>query len=49
VAGGRIVFVSDRHGIRGVREETQPALQLFVMDDDEMANAAGAIEACYDI
>lgn len=34
VAGGKIVFVSDRHGIRGVREETQPALQLFVMDAD---------------
>ena len=34
VAGGKIVFVSDRNGIRGVREQTQPALQLFVMDDD---------------
>ncbi|HZZ79017.1 MAG TPA: hypothetical protein VFE62_10890 [Gemmataceae bacterium] len=34
VAGGRIVFVSDRNGIRGVREQTQPALQLFAMDDD---------------
>lgn len=34
VAGGRVVFVSDRNGYRGVREQTQPALQLFVMDDD---------------
>ncbi|NIP92244.1 MAG: hypothetical protein GWO24_01715, partial [Akkermansiaceae bacterium] len=34
VPGGRIVFVSDRNGFRGVREQTQPALQLFVMDDD---------------
>lgn len=34
VAGGKVVFVSDRHGFRGVREQTQPALQLFVMDDD---------------
>jgi hypothetical protein len=32
--GGKIVFVSDRNGYRGVREQTQPALQLFVMDDD---------------
>lgn len=34
VAGGKLVFVSDRNGFRGVREQTQPALQLFVMDDD---------------
>jgi hypothetical protein len=34
VAGGRVVFVSDRNGYRGVREQTQPALQLFVMDED---------------
>lgn len=34
VPGGRLVFVSDRNGIRGVREQTQPALQLFAMDDD---------------
>jgi hypothetical protein len=34
VPGGKIVFVSDRNGYRGVREQTQPALQLFVMDDD---------------
>ena len=34
VAGGKVVFVSDRDGFRGVREQTQPALQLFVMDDD---------------
>ncbi|MCU1325452.1 MAG: hypothetical protein JWN34_822, partial [Bryobacterales bacterium] len=34
VAGGKVVFVSDRNGYRGVREQTQPALQLFVMDDD---------------
>ena len=34
VPGGKVVFVSDRNGIRGVREQTQPALQLFVMDDD---------------
>jgi hypothetical protein len=34
VAGDRVVFVSDRNGYRGVREQTQPALQLFVMDDD---------------
>jgi hypothetical protein len=34
VAGGKVVFVSDRNGLRGVREQTQPALQLFVMDDD---------------
>ena len=34
VAGGKVVFVSDRNGFRGVREQTQPALQLFVMDDD---------------
>jgi hypothetical protein len=34
VGGGKIVFVSDRNGIRGVREQTQPALQMFVMDDD---------------
>jgi hypothetical protein len=34
VAGGKLVFVSDRNGYRGVREQTQPALQLFVMDDD---------------
>lgn len=33
VAGGKIVFVSDRNGFRGVREQTQPALQLFAMDD----------------
>src|SRR5262245_6780682 len=33
VAGGKIVFVSDRNGFRGVREQTQPALQLFTMDD----------------
>jgi hypothetical protein len=33
VAGDRLVFVSDRNGFRGVREQTQPALQLFVMDD----------------
>jgi len=32
--GGKVVFVSDRNGYRGVREQTQPALQLFVMDDD---------------
>ena len=34
VAGGKVVFVSDRNGFRGVREQTQPALQLFVMEDD---------------
>ena len=34
VAGGKVVFVSDRNGYRGVREQTQPALQLHVMDDD---------------
>jgi len=34
VAGGKLVFVSDRNGYRGVREQTQPALQLFVMDED---------------
>ena len=34
VAGGKVVFVSDRNGFRGVREQTQPALQLFVMDGD---------------
>jgi hypothetical protein len=34
VAGGRVVFVSDRNGYRGVREQTQPALQLHVMDED---------------
>jgi hypothetical protein len=34
VAGGRVVFCSDRNGYRGVREQTQPGLQLFVMDDD---------------
>jgi hypothetical protein len=34
VAGGRVVFVSDRNGYRGVREQTQPGLQLFVMDED---------------
>lgn len=34
VAGGKVVFVSDRNGYRGVREQTQPALQLFVMDED---------------
>jgi hypothetical protein len=34
VPGGKLVFVSDRNGFRGVREQTQPALQLFVMDDD---------------
>jgi len=34
VAGGKVVFVSDRNGFRGVREQTQPALQLFVMDED---------------
>jgi hypothetical protein len=34
VAGGRVVFVSDRNGYRGVREQTQPALQLFAMDAD---------------
>jgi hypothetical protein len=34
VAGGKVVFVSDRNGYRGVREQTQPALQLFVMDND---------------
>ncbi len=33
VAGGKVVFVSDRNGYRGVREQTQPALQLYVMDD----------------
>jgi hypothetical protein len=34
VAGGKVVFVSDRNGYRGIREQTQPALQLFVMDED---------------
>ena len=34
VPGGRVVFVSDRNGYRGVREQTQAAVQLFVMDDD---------------
>ena len=34
VPGGRVVFCSDRNGYRGVREQTQPALQLFVMDED---------------
>ncbi len=34
VPGGKVVFVSDRRGYRGVREQTQPGLQLFVMDDD---------------
>lgn len=34
VPGGRVVFVSDRNGYRGVRGQTQPALQLFAMDDD---------------
>jgi hypothetical protein len=34
VAGGKVVFVSDRNGYRGVREQTQPALQLFVMDEN---------------
>ena len=34
VAGGKVVFVSDRNGYRGVREQTQPGLQLFVMDED---------------
>jgi len=34
VAGGKVVFCSDRNGYRGVREQTQPALQLFVMDED---------------
>ena len=34
VAGGRLVFVSDRNGYRGVREQSQAAVQLFVMDDD---------------
>jgi hypothetical protein len=34
VAGGKVVFCSDRNGFRGVREQTQPGLQLFVMDDD---------------
>src|SRR5262249_38943170 len=33
-AGGKIVFSSDRNGYRGVREQTQAAVQLFVMDDD---------------
>ena len=28
------MFVSDRNGYRGVREQTQAAVQLFVMDDD---------------
>ncbi|MGH7173154.1 MAG: TolB family protein, partial [Gemmataceae bacterium] len=32
--GGKIVFVSDRNGYRGVREQTHAAVQLFVMDDD---------------
>jgi hypothetical protein len=31
IAGGKLVFQSDRNGYRGVREQTQPALQLFVM------------------
>ena len=34
VPGGKVVFCSDRNGYRGVREQTQPALQLFVMDED---------------
>ncbi|MFT5524904.1 MAG: hypothetical protein ACI9HK_002868, partial [Pirellulaceae bacterium] len=34
VPGGRVVFVSDRSGYRGVREQTQPGLQLFAMDED---------------
>jgi hypothetical protein len=34
VAAGKVIFVSDRNGFRGVREQTQPALQLFAMDDD---------------
>ena len=34
VPGGKVVFTSDRNGYRGVREQTQPGLQLFVMDDD---------------
>jgi hypothetical protein len=34
VSGGRVVFVSDRNGYRGVREQSQPGLQLFVMDED---------------
>ncbi len=34
VPGGKVVFVSDRNGYRGVREQTQAAVQLFVMDDD---------------
>lgn len=34
VAGGRVVFVSDRNGFSGVREQTQAAMQLFIMDDD---------------
>ena len=34
VPGGKLVFVSDRNGYRGVRDETEPAMQLFVMDDD---------------
>ena len=34
VPGDKVVFVSDRNGYRGVREQTQPGLQLFVMDDD---------------
>jgi hypothetical protein len=34
VPGGKLVFVSDRNGYRGVQEQTQGALQLFVMDED---------------
>ncbi len=34
VPGGKVVFVSDRNGYRGVREQTQAAVQLFVMDED---------------
>ena len=39
VAGGKVVFCSDRNGYRGVREQTRPALQLFVMDDDQYEKA----------
>lgn len=44
VAGGKIVFVSDRNGFRGVREQTQPALQLFVMDDPDSKDEGGRMK-----
>jgi hypothetical protein len=41
--GGKVVFVSDRNGFRRGREQTQAAVQAFVMDDGSNVEFIGPL------